>query len=381
MRILFYDMGSYLYNDILDTLQTMGHYVRTVYYHFDNRCKDDFFYDRFQKKLASEPFDMIFSVNFYPVVAIVANEAKIPYVSWSCDSPLAEELEHYFPLETNRIFLFDREEVTRYQKQGITTVFHMPLAVNAERISAIRFSEGYRKLGGEVAFVGRLYETSLEPLLLPMDEYTKGYLQSAIDVQLEIYGTDLITPMLTQELMDRINTSFREKGFSTILTKKGLAYALEKQITYAERVTLLDTLGDLFETKFYSDHPYPFSSHVKYMGPVKYHTEMPAVFRYSKINLCPTLRSILSGIPLRSLDIMACGGALMSNYQPELAENFIDGEEVILYSSLEEAVEKASYYLSHDTERIALAEKGREKILKEYSYKNRLSDILSVVPI
>ncbi len=293
---------------------------------------------------------------------------------------MAEELEPYFPLETNRIFLFDREEVIRYQKQGITTVFHMPLAVNAERISAIRFSEGYSRLGGEISFVGRLYETSLEPLLLPMDECTKGYLQSATDVQLEVYGTDLITPMLTQSLMDdRINTSFQEKGFTTTLTKKGLAYALEKQITFAERVTLLDTFGERFETKFYSDRPYPFSSPVKFMGPAKYHTEMPAVFRYSKINLCPTLHSILSGIPLRSLDVMACDGALMSNYQPELAEYFIDGEEVILYSSLEEAFDKASYYLSHESERAAIAEKERIKVLKDFTYRDKLEKMLSVL--
>ena len=57
---------------------------------------------------------------------------------------------------------------------------------------------------------------------------------------------------------------------------------------------------------------------------------MPLIFRESKINLNITLRSITSGMPLRALDIMGAGGFLLSNYQQELAENYIDGEELVL---------------------------------------------------
>ena len=53
--------------------------------------------------------------------------------------------------------------------------------------------------------------------------------------------------------------------------------------------------------------------------------ELPCVFRYSKLNLNPTLKSIQSGIPLRALDIMGAKGVLLSNFQPELVEYFEDG--------------------------------------------------------
>lgn len=68
-----------------------------------------------------------------------------------------------------------------------------------------------------------------------------------------------------------------------------------------------------------------------------------------------TLRSIKSGIPQRAFDIMGCGGLLMSNYQPELAEYFIPGEDLVLYDSVDDLIQKIDYYLSHEEERLQIA--------------------------
>ena len=42
MNILFYDMGSYTYQDTLFYLKQLGHTCKTVYYHFPNKFHDDF---------------------------------------------------------------------------------------------------------------------------------------------------------------------------------------------------------------------------------------------------------------------------------------------------------------------------------------------------
>ncbi len=382
MKILFYDMGSYLYDDCLETLKEMGHEVRTVYYHFDNRYKDDFFCERFEAKVREIEPEIIFSVNFFPLVAKIANEHGLVYVSWSCDSPLAEGLEDYFDYDTNRIWLFDRQEVECYVKRGHRNVFHCPLAVNMKRLSAML--DGGRALGGpgsnagdllrkyacDVSFVGSLYNASLEGLVAPLDDYLKGYIESLLQVQMEIYGTDILTPSISDEILEKIN-----ERYTIPLNRKGLAFAIQKQITFAERVTLIDTLGSMCDMRFYSTKEYPFESNVKFMGPVKYHSQMPYVFRASRINLCPTLRSIVSGIPLRSLDILACGGVLMSNWQPELAECFMDGEDVIMYSSLEEAVDKAAWYLEHEDDRAKIAGHARPILESEFDYRTKLERI------
>ena len=383
MNILFYDMGSYLYDDILDALKAMGHTVRTAYYHFDNRYEDDFFVDRFTRKLREKPCDIIFSVNFFPLVAVIAHEHDIPYVSWSCDSPLAEGLEDYFDYDTNRIWLFDRAEVETYRRKGHSRVLYSPLAVNTRRVKKV-IEDGARsgalnKYKADVSFIGSLYNASLEGLIAPLDDYLKGYIEGIMNTQIEFYGTDLLSMTITDDILDRINAQYAAlgNGEADTLNRKGLAFAIQKQITYAERVTLIDTLGSMCDMRFYSTKEYPFTSNVRFMGPVKYHEQMPLVFAASRLNLCPTLRSIISGIPLRSLDILACGGVLLSNWQPELAEYFTDGEDLIMYASPEDAVEKAAWYLENEDARARIAGHAQPVLESEFNYDVKLAEILS----
>ena len=106
---------------------------------------------------------------------------------------------------------------------------------------------------------------------------------------------------------------------------------------------------------------------------------MPKIFKCSKINLNMTLRSIKSGIPQRAFDIMGCGGFLLSNYQPELAEYFIPGEDLVLYDSVDDLIQKIDYYLSHEEERLQIAKNGYEKVKRYHTYDTRLTEILNTV--
>ena len=65
-------------------------------------------------------------------------------------------------------------------------------------------------------------------------------------------------------------------------------------------------------------------------------TEMPVIFHESRINLNPTSKAIRSGVPLRVFDIFACEGFLLSNYQTELCELFVPGEDFVYYESIEQ---------------------------------------------
>jgi spore maturation protein CgeB len=97
----------------------------------------------------------------------------------------------------------------------------------------------------------------------------------------------------------------------------------------------------------------------------------------SKINLNPTLKSIRSGIPLRALDILGCGGLLLSNYQAELVEAFIPNEEVVIYESIEDAAEKAEYYLNHEAERERVAQNGYRKACEMFSFDRQLEKLFN----
>lgn len=383
MKILFYDMGSYTYQDFLYYLEKAGHKCKTVYYRFPDRFEDDFFVHRFSQYLSEGSYDVVISVNFFPLVAQLCHKYHIKYLSWCYDSPLEERLKDYFSYETNYIFLFDRIEVAQYQAEGYTQVFHLPLAVNTKRLDALAFTPAQiAAYQADVSFVGKLYDSPLETLLYPADEYCKGFVEGLIQAQLRVYGYNFLEDLITDEFLERLNDSFRKIGQTTVsLNRRGLAFAIAAQITHLERTFLIEQMGELYDTRFYSAGRYDFATPVRSCGPVKYHTEMPCVFRYSRLNLCPTLKSITSGIPLRSLDILGAKGVLLSNFQPELAEYFENERDVIMYESMEDAFAKADFYLRHDDLREEIAVNGYQRVREEFSYPDKIKQMFEVAQL
>ncbi len=377
MKILFYDMGSYTHRDLLYYLKQAGHSCQTVYYHFPDKYEDDFFIHRFSGYLTENSYDLVISVNFFPLVAQLCHKYGLKYLSWCYDSPLEDRLKDYFSYETNYIFLFDRMEAAQYQAQGYTQVFHLPLAVNTKRLDTLRFTPAQTAAWqADVSFVGHLYESPLDTLLYPADSYVKGYIEGLLQAQLRIYGYYFLEEAVTDDLLNRLNESYRRIGQTTLsLNRRGLSYAIAAQITHLERTFLLEQMGGLYNTHFYSTVSYDFATPVKSCGPVKYHTEMPGVFRCSRLNLCPALKSIRSGIPLRSLDIMGAKGALLSNFQPELAEYFEDGTDLIMYESMEDAFAKADFYLNHEDLRREIAQNGYRRVCRDFAYPDRIREM------
>jgi spore maturation protein CgeB len=160
------------------------------------------------------------------------------------------------------------------------------------------------------------------------------------------------------------------------VTKRQMAYSIGSYLTYIERLSLLRLLGSrcdmhLFSSKI-KEETKPLLKDITIHDWVSYDSGMPQVFKDSKINLNPSLRIIRSGISLRCMDILGCGGFLLSSYQLELAEYFVPDEEVVLYDSMEDAVAKTMFYLEHDDIRQAIARNGYEKVKSEFTYPKQL---------
>ena len=84
--------------------------------------------------LINNNYDCVYSTNFFPLVAKCCDRYNVKYISWSYDSPLDEKLTDYFGYDTNHIFLFDKLEVHKLRQAGYINVYHLPLAVNVDRI-------------------------------------------------------------------------------------------------------------------------------------------------------------------------------------------------------------------------------------------------------
>ena len=106
--------------------------------------------------------------------------------------------------------------------------------------------------------------------------------------------------------------------------------------------------------------------------------DMPLIFHKSKINLNITAKSIRSGLSLRIFDVLGCGGFLITNFQSELPDYFEIGKDLVTYESPQDLLDKCSYYLKHEDERIEIANNGYEKVKQFHTWDIRLVQLLQL---
>jgi len=113
-------------------------------------------------------------------------------------------------------------------------------------------------------------------------------------------------------------------------------------------------------------------------------------YRQTRINLnlhrhaddCSTNPGMFrAGSPNCSAFYIAGSGGfqLADSERPELAGFFTPGEEIVLFDTPDDCAEKIRHYLKNDTERRAIAERGRTRALRDHSYTRRLEEMLSVI--
>lgn len=377
MNILMYDMSSFIQRDLIYYLEQAGHHCRNIRYKFEDKYNDAFFEKKFAGYLMEGNYDFVMSTNFYPLIARLCSENHTKYLAWVYDSPIDSSDICYFQFPTNYVFMFDRLEAQKIIAAGGIQVYHLPLAVNTKRLDRIRPNSHNRSYyGADISFVGNFYENALRTIRSVQSEHDKGYLDALVQTQLQIYGSNFLDRLVDTELVDRINACLAPYT-AVKMTDKSIVNTVEKQITYIERTSLCNLLGQEHTLKYYSTRDMGSSiPHITWMGTAHYFSEMPIIFKCSRLNLNITLKGIQSGIPLRALDIMGCNATLFSNYQPELVDYFSDGEDIILYESLEDAIAKADYYLKHDDLRLQLTQNSYAKIREYFSYPDRIAIML-----
>lgn len=89
--------------------------------------------------------------------------------------------------------------------------------------------------------------------------------------------------------------------------------------------------------------------------------------------------SMLDDLNMRTFEAMGTGSFLLTNWIPTIEEVFEDGKHLVLYRSLDEMVDKAKFYLKHDSERERIAAAGYEEVISKHTIDHRVDRILSAV--
>lgn len=395
MHILMYRWKAYNYRDIEQTFLLIGHTVDNIEQELGSYDVSPEFERVIEEKIRGTHYDMVFTVNYFPLISNVCERTGVNYVSWTCDNPLISMYHESVFHACNYIFTFDKTNYLEFRGMGVKHIWYLPLAVDTERMDALlgapekperrnatQDSE-MRKYRGDVAFVGSLYErNSYDKIKNRLPEYLRGYFDAVMEAQLNISGANIVEPMLTTNILEQLQEYFQLEKSEGSFSDLGLIFqttVLGFKIAEIERRRALIELSKHYRVNVYSNSDVSDLLRIQYCGSVDYWSEMPKVFRMSKINLNFTIPNIKSGIPLRIWDVLGCGGFLLTNYQAEIPYYFKEGEDLVCFDGLEDLCEKVGYYLEHEEERKRIAWNGYHKVREKHSYIERIHTILDTV--
>lgn len=395
MHILMYRWKAYNYRDIEQTFLLLGHTVDNIEQELGSYDVSPEFERVIEEKIRGTHYDVVFTVNYFPLISNVCERTGVNYVSWTCDNPLISMYHESVFHACNYIFTFDKTNYLEFRGMGVKHIWYLPLAVDTERMDALlgapEKAERWKvaqdpemqKYRGDVAFVGSLYErNSYDKIKNRLPEYLRGYFDAVMEAQLNISGANIVEPMLTTNILEQLQEYFQLEKSEGSFSDLGLIFqttVLGFKIAEIERRRALIELSKRYKVNVYSNSDVSDLLRIQYCGSVDYWSEMPKVFRMSKINLNFTIPNIKSGIPLRIWDVLGCGGFLLTNYQAEIPYYFKEGEDLVCFDGLEDLCEKVGYYLEHEEERKRIAWNGYRKVREKHSYIERIRTILDTV--
>jgi len=129
-------------------------------------------------------------------------------------------------------------------------------------------------------------------------------------------------------------------------------------VTFEKRAHMLDRMFREFPNFFYGQRLFE---------------DAAEIYRKSRIVFNEAVKD---DINMRCFEVTATGAFLLTEWVPTLDECFEDGKHLVTYKTMDEAVEKAKYYLEHEDEREAIALAGKEHTLSHHTYQHRIKEAL-----
>ncbi len=382
MHILMYRWKAYNYRDIEQTFRLLGHTVDNIEQALGSYDVSPEFEAVIEARIRENQYDLVFTVNYFALISNVCQRTGVRYLSWTCDNPLISMYHESVFNACNYIFTFDKTNYLEFRGMGVEHIWYLPLAVDVERLDIVTGQDGaLDKYRGDVAFVGSLYErNSYDKLKHRLPEYLRGYFDAVMEAQLNVSGANIVEPMLTADILEQLEEYFQLEKSEGSFSDLGLIFqttVLGFKIAEIERRRALIELSKRYRVNVYSNSNVSDLFRIQYCGSVDYWSEMPRVFRASKINLNFTIPNIKSGIPLRVWDVLGSGGFLLTNYQAELPYYFEEGRDLVCFDGIEDLCEKVGYYLSHEEERQEIARRGHQKVRERHGYVGRIREMLA----
>jgi spore maturation protein CgeB len=115
---------------------------------------------------------------------------------------------------------------------------------------------------------------------------------------------------------------------------------------------------------------------------VGYYINLSQTYQQTKVNIDVNRVVIREGLTQRVFDCLGSGSFVITSKKSVLPEFFEvqgDNRETVMFESEKHLKDLIDYFASHDEERAAIVQRGRQRVLAEHTYDHRIQAIFRTV--
>ncbi|MGC9151618.1 MAG: glycosyltransferase family protein [Microbacter sp.] len=263
------------------------------------------------------------------------------------------EMAPYFDL----VWLTSKETQSLFEKWHCNTLFQ-PYAANPYTLAP-----NHTREIGSIGFIGRLYDDRVNRVNrlitnnIPCTLYSDGFFDQ--DTKSE---QKALTYRETARLLLRLSQFGigRKVAYGTLINK---LFPQKHQLIRNQYLELKPSVDFAQMGEIYSNHALALG--------------------ISELRNTFVLKHPVHKLHLRTFEIPMCGGLQIAPFTEELAGYFEDGKEIVLCKNDEEFIDKATFYLKPDNERLRLEMKqnARKRAEAEHTWNLRFNKAFQTLGI
>jgi len=336
---------------------------------------------------------LVAAINYTEGLAELAAAHHCRLICWEIDPNTSAPPRCQSPAAGENAFLFSyrRAQVAELRAGGFSHVEYLPLAADLERRAPVPLTAGERaRYGTPVSFVG----SSMQPQAAGFRQsFVAGFVAALggarPSANAEAEGAALLDEVLAEQRRDFTRfvvpdvlarrapdlARARPDFLAQLARWAGEIAAAEKRLGYVGR------LGR-FGVCVWGDEGWRAAQSAglpcHYRGPAGHGLELTKIYCASLINVDNGRVYQDDIVTMRVFDVLACGGFVLAERSPALAELFEIGAEIDCYASADELEAKVAHYLAHPEAARAIALRGRAAVCARHGIDGRVARMLAV---
>lgn len=374
--ILVFDLNYYLTRELVSAIEAGGYRASKIC--IGKEESGEAIVSRLIDQILQGKPDFLLTINHLGfdedgILTSFLESIEMPLASWYVDSPnlIVKAFERNVSPYTH-VFLWDREYIREMKAMGFEGVSYLPLASDTGVFRPLPPAHPeVKKHRSDVSFVGHSMVERVEKWISKLPRELSPLVDSLAREmgrsKLPLAGLARTLPAENQRLLELLSPRDTANLEAAVLARATLLY----------RLACMEKLRP-FDLRVYGDPGWHrlLGQGIRIGPPVDYYRTMPFLYNACRINFNATSLQMRSAVNQRVFDVPACGAFLLTDHQEALGEAFEIGVEVIAFEHEGEIPDRVRYYLKNPVMRQAVGERGRQRVLREHTYRHRLNSIV-----